>query len=118
MAAFHVSFTVVVLENEVMYGAQFEMSEEAMSPDFLIPIGKAKIERPGEQVLLSWRQCIESCIDQKTVMGLHWCLPIRPYYQALVLNYNRTGLKYIIDFLNLRDVCYNLRGTGSNLVQN
>ena len=23
-----------------------------MSPDFLIPIGKAKIERPGEQVLL------------------------------------------------------------------
>lgn len=39
---------VVVLENEVMYGAQFEMSEEAMSPDFLIPIGKAKIERPGK----------------------------------------------------------------------
>ena len=31
MAAFHVSFTVVVLENEVMYGAQFEMSDEAMS---------------------------------------------------------------------------------------
>lgn len=59
MAAFHVSFTVVVLENEVMYGAQFEMSEEAMSPDFLIPIGKAKIERPGEQVLLP----------------CHWCLP-------------------------------------------
>ena len=52
MAAFHVSFTVVVLENEVMYGAQFEMSDEAMSPDFFIPIGKAKIERPGEQVLL------------------------------------------------------------------
>ncbi|KAJ7385629.1 hypothetical protein OS493_015217 [Desmophyllum pertusum] len=37
---------VVVLENEVLYGAQFEMSEEAMSPDFVIPIGKAKIERP------------------------------------------------------------------------
>jgi len=39
---------VVVLENEVMYGVQFEMSEEAMSPDFLLPIGKAKIERAGE----------------------------------------------------------------------
>ena len=39
---------MVVLENEVMYGVQFEMSEEAMSPDFLIPIGKAKIERQGE----------------------------------------------------------------------
>lgn len=75
MAGFHVSFTVVVLENEVMYGAQFEMSEEAMSADFLIPIGKAKIERPGEQVLLPWCQCIESYFDKKTAMGLHLCLP-------------------------------------------
>ncbi|KAK2572129.1 Pyruvate dehydrogenase E1 component subunit beta [Acropora cervicornis] len=29
---------VIVLENEVMYGVQFEMSDEAMSSDFLIPI--------------------------------------------------------------------------------
>ena len=39
--------SVIVLENEVMYGVQFEMSDEAMSSDFLIPIGKAKIERAG-----------------------------------------------------------------------
>ena len=38
---------MIVLENEVMYGVQFEMSDEAMSSDFLIPIGKAKIERAG-----------------------------------------------------------------------
>lgn len=43
---------VVVLENEVMYGSQFEMSEEAMDPDFLIPIGKAKIERVGNHITL------------------------------------------------------------------
>ena len=43
-----VFIVVVVLENEVMYGSQFEMSEEAMDPDFLIPIGKAKIERVGK----------------------------------------------------------------------
>ena len=30
-----------------MYGVAFEMSDEALSPDFLIPIGKAKIERAG-----------------------------------------------------------------------
>ena len=30
-----------------MYGVQFEMSEEALSPDFLIPFGKAKVEREG-----------------------------------------------------------------------
>ena len=41
-------FAVVFLEHELMYGVSFEMSDEALSKDFLIPIGKAKIERPGE----------------------------------------------------------------------
>ncbi|XP_052445181.1 pyruvate dehydrogenase E1 component subunit beta, mitochondrial isoform X3 [Carassius gibelio] len=36
---------VVFLENEIMYSVLFEMSEESQSKDFLIPIGKAKIER-------------------------------------------------------------------------
>jgi len=39
---------VVVLESELMYGTPFPMSEEALSPDFLVPIGEAKIEREGE----------------------------------------------------------------------
>lgn len=30
-----------------MYGSPFEISDEALSPDFLIPIGKSKIEREG-----------------------------------------------------------------------
>ena len=38
---------VIVLENEIMYGQSFSVSEEAMSSDFIIPIGKAKIERAG-----------------------------------------------------------------------
>ncbi len=38
---------VVVLENEIMYNSIFEVSEEAQSTDFLIPIGKAKIEKEG-----------------------------------------------------------------------
>lgn len=38
---------VVLLENEIMYGHSFPMSEEALSPDFVIPIGKAKIEKQG-----------------------------------------------------------------------
>lgn len=40
--------SVVFLENELMYGVPFEMSEEAMSKDFTIPLGKAKVERQGE----------------------------------------------------------------------
>lgn len=31
-----------------MYGVPFEMSDESQSKDFLIPIGKAKVERVGE----------------------------------------------------------------------
>ncbi|CAG8503262.1 2565_t:CDS:2 [Acaulospora colombiana] len=39
---------VVVLENELQYGVPFSVSEEFMSPDFLLPIGKAKVIREGK----------------------------------------------------------------------
>ncbi|KAA8915204.1 hypothetical protein TRICI_002561 [Trichomonascus ciferrii] len=42
----------VFLENEIMYGESFPMSEEAMSPDFVIPFGQAKIERSGSDITL------------------------------------------------------------------
>lgn len=35
------------MENELLYGVPFEMSDEAMSKDFVIPLGKAKIEKNG-----------------------------------------------------------------------
>ena len=44
---------VVFLENEMMYGVPFEMTDQAMSPDFTIPIGKAKIERAGRLAMKS-----------------------------------------------------------------
>ena len=31
-----------------MYGHAFELSDAALSPDFVLPIGKAKVEREGE----------------------------------------------------------------------
>lgn len=39
---------MVFLENELMYGVPFEMSEESQTKDFVVPIGKAKVERVGE----------------------------------------------------------------------
>ena len=44
--------TVVFLENEILYGRPFDMPEEAMQEDFVLPIGKAKIEREGGDVTL------------------------------------------------------------------
>ncbi|KAI0982463.1 hypothetical protein GJ496_000387 [Pomphorhynchus laevis] len=43
---------VICLENEVMYSMSFPMSDEAMSKDFVIPIGKAKIERTGKDITI------------------------------------------------------------------
>ncbi|RKP37643.1 thiamine diphosphate-binding protein [Dimargaris cristalligena] len=43
---------VVVLENELMYGVSFPVSAEVQSSDFVLPIGKAKIERPGTDITL------------------------------------------------------------------
>lgn len=43
---------VVVLENELLYGTNFPMSDEAQGSDFVIPIGKAKIEKEGKDVTI------------------------------------------------------------------
>ncbi|EMR11315.1 hypothetical protein PNEG_00344 [Pneumocystis murina B123] len=55
---------VVVLENEIMYGATFLLSPEAQNKDFLIPIGKAKIERVGKDVtLVSYSIYVRVCLE-------------------------------------------------------
>ena len=36
-----------------MYGISFDMSDEAMKDDFVLPFGKAKIEREGLTQLIS-----------------------------------------------------------------
>ncbi|HKV13985.1 MAG TPA: pyruvate dehydrogenase complex E1 component subunit beta [Reyranella sp.] len=41
---------VVFLENEILYGQQFEVPDDS---DFVLPIGKAKIERPGKDVTIA-----------------------------------------------------------------
>ena len=43
---------VVVLENEIMYNREFPVTSDLLSPDFTVPIGKAKIEREGNHVTL------------------------------------------------------------------
>jgi len=43
---------VVVLENELLYGVSFPLSDEAQSKDFVIEIGKAKVEREGTDVTI------------------------------------------------------------------
>ena len=38
---------VCYLENEIMYGKEFEVDDNVLGKDFVVPIGKAKIQKPG-----------------------------------------------------------------------
>ncbi|XP_069823073.1 pyruvate dehydrogenase E1 component subunit beta, mitochondrial [Dendropsophus ebraccatus] len=61
---------VVVLENELMYGVPFEVSEEVQSKDFVIPIGKAKIERQGSQItVVSHSRSVGHCLEAASVLA-------------------------------------------------
>lgn len=56
---------VVFLENELLYGQQFEVSDECLkSPEFVLPIGKAKVERAGTHcTLVSHSKGVQLCLD-------------------------------------------------------
>nr|CCC89666.1 unnamed protein product [Trypanosoma congolense IL3000] len=54
---------VVILEHELMYGETFKVSDEAMSEDFVIPWGKAKIERPGKDItMIGFSRGVDLCL--------------------------------------------------------
>jgi len=40
----------VILENEILYNYTFELSDAVQDPDFVIPVGKAKVMREGKDV--------------------------------------------------------------------
>lgn len=44
---------VVFLENEMMYGVEFDVTPEELDPDFVLPIGKANVERVGTDVTIT-----------------------------------------------------------------
>ncbi|MBA0649030.1 hypothetical protein Goklo_016643 [Gossypium klotzschianum] len=44
---------VVFLENELLYGESFPVSDEVLDSSFCLPIGKAKIEKKGKDVTIT-----------------------------------------------------------------
>ncbi|KAK9454314.1 thiamine diphosphate-binding protein [Dipodascopsis uninucleata] len=60
----------VFLENEILYGESFNVSEEALSPDFVIPLGKAKIELEGTDVtLVAHSRNVEFCLKAAEILA-------------------------------------------------
>lgn len=55
---------VVILESELLYNYPVTLSEEAHDKDFLIPIGKANIERKGTDVtIVTFSRMVHSCLE-------------------------------------------------------
>jgi len=55
---------IVFLENELLYGQKFKLSPESQSPDYTLPIGKAKIEREGKDItLISFSRMVGHCLE-------------------------------------------------------
>ena len=65
---------VVFLENELLYGTSFPLSDEAQSKDFVLPLGKAHIEREGTDVtLVTFSKMVGYCLqaaDELAAMGI------------------------------------------------
>eukprot|EP00457_Paulinella_chromatophora_P006319 gb/GEZN01006337.1/.p1 GENE.gb/GEZN01006337.1/~~gb/GEZN01006337.1/.p1 ORF type:complete len:366 (-),score=43.79 gb/GEZN01006337.1/:321-1418(-) len=60
---------VVVLEHELMYGESFDMPDYAMDPDFLIEIGKAKIQREGTDIsLVAHSRAVGQCLQAAKIL--------------------------------------------------
>jgi len=43
---------VMLLESEITYNHEFELSEEAQDKDYVVPLGKAKVEKEGKDVTI------------------------------------------------------------------
>lgn len=55
---------VVFLENELLYGVPMEVSDEVLSKDFVLPIGKAKIEKTGTRItLVAHSKAVGTCLE-------------------------------------------------------
>lgn len=55
---------VVFLENEMLYGTPFPVTDEVMKEDFVLPIGKAKIQKEGTDVtIVTYSRGVQLALD-------------------------------------------------------
>ncbi|KAI5289811.1 pyruvate dehydrogenase E1, beta subunit [Ascosphaera aggregata] len=99
---------VVVLENELMYGEAFPMSAEAQKEDFVLPIGKAKIERAGKDLtIVTLSRCVGQALTaaeqlkakygvEAEVINLRSVKPLD--VETIIASVKKTGHLMSVDF--------------------
>ena len=61
---------MILLESELQYGVSYAMSDEAMSENFVLPIGVAKIMRAGSHItLVSYSRPVQLCLKAAEEMA-------------------------------------------------
>jgi pyruvate dehydrogenase E1 component beta subunit len=61
---------VIFLENEILYGESFPVSEEVVGKDFTLPIGKAAVARPGTDVsLVAFGKMVGYCLRAAEILA-------------------------------------------------
>ena len=61
---------VCFLENELLYGQEFPVSAAALDKDFTLPIGKAKIMRPGSDItLVAFSKMVGTCLKAADILA-------------------------------------------------
>uniref|UniRef100_A0A1D1XYD4 Pyruvate dehydrogenase E1 component subunit beta n=1 Tax=Anthurium amnicola TaxID=1678845 RepID=A0A1D1XYD4_9ARAE len=96
---------VVFLENEILYGQSFPVSDEVLDSSFCLPIGKAKIEREGKDVTIT-------AFSKMVGFALQVCTT--PTFSSKSLAVNSFEQKQILSFVqkmsnNIRGLCNKYR---------
>jgi pyruvate dehydrogenase E1 component beta subunit len=53
-----------------MYGVSFDVSEAVLSPDFLLPLGKAKIQRPGKHcTIVTFSKMVGKSVEAAEILA-------------------------------------------------
>ncbi|EGG22282.1 pyruvate dehydrogenase E1 beta subunit [Cavenderia fasciculata] len=61
---------VVCLESEILYNYKFTLSPESQDKDFLLPIGKAKVERQGSDVtIVAFSRIVTQCLEAAEILA-------------------------------------------------
>jgi len=90
-----------------MYGQVFPMSEAAQKDDFVLPIGKAKIERPGTDLtIVTLSRCVGQALNAATVLKKKYGVEVevinlrsvKPLdVEAIIKSVKKTGYLMVVE---------------------
>jgi len=61
---------VVFLENELVYGTTFDISDDVLDENFVLPIGKAKVQKEGKDITLVAHSIgVKFCMDASEILA-------------------------------------------------